>query len=96
MKGRTLGGNGIRDRCGGDSKTFLRRKVESPTPNTIHYYLTTPIKEYSAEASIYRKFPANYWHSRLIELNSVLTKRSSNFSVLGKRCLTRIRLNIHW
>lgn len=41
----------------GIRKTFLRRKVESPTPNTKVCYLDTPIKEYSAEASTDRKFP---------------------------------------
>jgi len=41
----------------GIRKTFLRRKVESPTPNTKVCYLDTPIKKYSAEASIDRKFP---------------------------------------
>ena len=34
----------------GIRKTFLRMKVESPTPDTINCYLKTDIKEYSAEA----------------------------------------------
>jgi hypothetical protein len=59
VKNQRLGKVVFRTDVVGIRKTFLRRKVESPAPNTIFYYSRTPIKEYSAEASIYRIFSAN-------------------------------------
>jgi len=63
MEGRLYRGMVFGTDVVGIRKTFLRRKVESPTPNTKSYYFTSDIKEYSAEVSIYRKYLANIDHS---------------------------------